>query len=261
MNEEVLAYHDAAIPAVHPQFTYTYTYTYSYTSVNSLIRSLDPQRSQRLDGGGPSRRQPARDNCDTKQDDGHRRKRGRIRRTHLIKQPAQQARERERRNDAERNTAEREPRSLAHDHVAHIRRARAEHDADAELVRAPADEIRDDTVEPDRAKEERGSCGDNEQQHGKTRARHRVGDDALQRAHVRDGKVRIQLAHDLAHRGRQRRRRHTGADHERGVTWSHARIHGRLEQGHVDDLRGSAADVLLRYVRYDAGDGRPRSGR
>jgi hypothetical protein len=108
----------------------------------------------------------------------------------------------------------------------------AEREAEAQLRRALADEIRSHAVEPHRREQQRRGREHAEQQRAEALARHRARDDVVHRRDARHRQRRVDRAHSLAHRRGERRRvagRGAGAPHDdRG---------GRLrplEERHVD---------------------------
>jgi hypothetical protein len=114
-----------------------------------------PERDERFHSRRPARREPSGSDRYQQQrhrGDGHRHD---VARAETVEEGPDERAGGERERHAGRETGAAEKQNLAQDEPQHLRSARAERDADADLVRAPRDGLRSHAVEPDAGEHQR----------------------------------------------------------------------------------------------------------
>ncbi len=180
----------------------------------------------------------------------------RVGRADAVEQRGHQARQADRRGDAEDDAGGDQGHALSQNEAQDIAALRAERDADAELARPLRDGIRNDAIQSDRGQEQRGAGEDAEEQHREFFLEQRSRDHVVHRPRIAERHRFVHVPDGLLHRGQQRQRifrRGPDSDvHQRPHSLAERLVKfraGRGFEGKMADIAHHAHDLKLFVFR------------
>src|SRR6185369_10878237 len=178
------------------------------------VNSFIPQRYHWIYLGSSSRRDVARQQRNRGEQHSNARKRQRISRANAEEQARQHSRQRESRCQADPQTDQGQLHTLPDDQLQNRRRLRSKRDANADLVCALSHRIRDNSVDPQRCKDQRKQREDSQQRSHETPRRYRVIDQLLERLKLAGRQIGIDASQRRPHAGNERVERQLRSYHE-----------------------------------------------
>src|SRR5207249_9501034 len=156
-------------------------------------------------------------------------KHARIARADAVQERCDQPTAGECRREPDDDTGEGDDASLPHDHPRNTSRFCAEREADTNFSRALSDDVGHGAIDTDDPEHQRHAGRNRQQHHRERHLRRSTVEGVLKRAHLREGKVRVDLTNRAAYQFGQRARCRGGTDHV---------AHGVKPGRHVHATRG-----------------------